>query len=870
MTTLHAAEELGEPADQDGAWSLRYRPKPGVFDEMVASDGLVKPAWREVARYFAGLDPSTISGLAQRLQRLTDNTFSDPARGGSAWQVDLVPLMIDKSNWSILERAAHQRARLYDALLADLYGAQTLFANGVLPPELVFNDHSFLRPVHGVTPGAGHLTFLALDFARDETGAWRIIDAHAETPAGHGFVLGNRMVVAEVTGALFRRTKARRIGDFYQRLGDDILRRTQSDQPIVAMLATSPTHSAFVGNAFMARYMSHVRVHGSDIRIVGQVPYLKTINGLQKIDLLIRAVDGHRADPLELDPAGFEGPVGLVSACRHNPDLMINALGSATIENRGLSGYLQPVATALLGEQVEIFDSPRLWLGDAVARQHVLANLDDYVILETQEGTGRPGQAAQGRNSKDMTPAERRALEAEIQVRASFLVAEMPKGFSTAPRWSEAGIVPASFAVRVFVAKIGGAFTVMPGGLALNVDAGSTVALSSAAARSHDVWVGLDEVLSQAPSLKRVAAEQRPVQRRALGLQSRVADDLFWLGRYVERADGTLRVIRQTLEREISEVHDAGAMRISLAAIRSVLEQGEGGHALNETGAVGSMLMAAWLADICGRTTHPYGLAITFQGIADIVMRCRDRLSEDSWRILKGLDAEGLACLVTEAVIELREGPSAPAQQGTMVVDLIDQIETLLGRLSAFSGLSHENMTRNAGWQFLDIGRRIERARHMCDVLLLLSDDTNSADERADDLQFLLQVADSYITYRSRYRFAPETHLVLDLLLIDETNPRSLCYQLAELCDHIAQLPKSTDDAVRAPDHRLALDLLTRARLADVIALAEPDADGQRGALVTLLTHIKHGLPQLSEVLTRQYFSLADEKPQRLDAPTRG
>ena len=850
--TAPAAGQTSEPL---------YRALPGIYDEMTGNSGEVAPAWKACADWFELTDLAVQSRYAQKIERLVFENFFDPQRGRQSWRLDLFPLVYDSQTWALIERAAIQRAQLYNAILADLYGPQEVFSTGLLPPALIQSDESFLRPLHGLVPPKGHLTFLALDFARDPQGNWRIIDTHTETPAGHGFALANRMVLSEVAGRLFRRSKAMRIGPFYQNLINDLLNRAGGDDPLIAVLAPSPGDSAFVGHSFMARYMRQKRVQGSDLRVVGNRVYLKTIDGLKKIDLLVRAIEGHRADPLELAPDAFDGPVGLVEACRQNPEIMVNALGTAVVENRGLSGYLETLSQHFLKQSLIIHDTPRLWLGDPQAREQVLAELDDHIIHNAQEGTGSPGEAAQGRSASALSPEGRAELEAEIRFRNPLLVAERPVGFATAPAWTPNGLMPEHYALRVYVSSIDGEFQVMPGGLALSVDDGTTVALSSTDARSRDVWVvGGDRHVPNI-SLRRIAAQSASVQRRSAGLESRTADNLFWLGRYCERADGTLRIIRQALERSAADLLALSTSQRPIKALRAILERDEASvHDLSEVDAEVDTLWSS-LNELCTSAERMQGLPKIFESIRNIAVQCRDRLSEDSWRVLTGLSAERVAVQLPAPTVDKDALPSAAI---TNALDIIEAAEDLLDRLGAFAGMTHENMTRNNGWLFMDLGRRVERAHQLATLLLSLFETSEGEDLDSDDMFFALQAADSYITFRSRYRFAPELHLVLDLLIIDETNPRSLAYQLALISQHIGKLPKSADDAVRTPEQRLALDLLTKVRLADVRELSEVTANRNRKALVELLQELILELPRLSELVSRQYFSLADEQPQRL------
>ncbi|MEM1372018.1 MAG: circularly permuted type 2 ATP-grasp protein, partial [Pseudomonadota bacterium] len=550
-----------------------YQRRDGIYDEMVGLGTEPGAAWQPILSWFAHNDPNTQATFSRRVERLVFEHFYDPQRAGQGWHLDLMPLVLDTDAWSQIENAAIQRAVLFNHLLTDLYGAQVSFAEGLLPPTLIHSDRSFLRPLHGLSNSSQRLTFLALDFARDLAGNWRIIDAHTETPAGHGFALANRMVVADVLEDLFRKANATRIGPFYQALKNDLIQRAGSADPLIVVLAPGPKDSAFIGHAYMARYMGHKRVQGSDLRVMGNRVFLKTIDGLKEVDLIVRAIEGHKADPLELSEDSFDGPVGLVEACRQAPDVMVNALGTAVVENRGLSGYLNGLSQRFLGEDLLVPDTPRLWLGDAAAREQVLRELDQHVIHDAQEGTGSPGAAASGRMASAMTDAERAKLIEDITFNGNDLVAERQVGFATAPAWTHAGLRPEPYALRVYVAAIGSEFAVMPGGLALSVDEGATVALTSQRSRSRDVWVVSPTKSQPNISLVRLAKKNVRIQRRAQGLESRTADNLFWLGRYVEHADGTLRIIRQTLQRRAADLMALSASPRPIRALQAILQK---------------------------------------------------------------------------------------------------------------------------------------------------------------------------------------------------------------------------------------------------------------------------------------------------------
>jgi uncharacterized circularly permuted ATP-grasp superfamily protein/uncharacterized alpha-E superfamily protein len=824
---------------------------PGTYDEMIAADGSVRPQYEPVARFIAQAGHAGSAARYERLQRrivengLTLDSFADPNNVEQPWRLDLVPLVIQEAEWRQIEAAAVQRATLNNAILKDLYGRQELFDRRLLPPQLVFDDPAFLRPMHGLE-GHDHIMFMALDLARDASGRWRILDTHAETIAGHGYALANRVVVADVSANLFRACNVIRISTFYQDIAFELARWTGLDAPSIAILAPDPDHETYLSHAYMARYLGYLLLQGSDLRVANQKVFHKTLAGLRQIDLLVRAVEAANTDPLELNPNGFDGPAGLVQAVRANPNLMANALGSAVIENRGFAGFLPGISQHLLGEDLLLPDSPRLWLGDNKSRAEVLANPDAYLLRAASEPTARPGHAQPGRKLSELDGTERQNLLSDIELNGSRYVAETSLTFATAPSWSAGGIIAKPYALRVFVAAAEDGYKVMPGGLALTVDAGAAVGLTAESAESRDVWISSKELQGPHYSRWRISEDETQVQRLGSRLPSRVADNLFWLGRYVERADWTLRVMRNSLSRGDEDLRPIRRGEAAASAIDIIVAKGREATG-NQQPANAAGSLEGQIEALFSQAGNPYGIRTTFENIRRVARQSRDRLSLDAWRLLSSLNIRG------------RRGTlaSEPA------LELADRLDQCIAELAAFNGLMHENMTRNFGWRFMDIGRRIERSYQMAELqrrLLIAGDD----DAETDRLAFLLETADSFMTYRARYRFAPVFPLVLDLLLVDETNPRSIAFQLAVMDQHLNELPKASQDAVRTPEQRLALEMLTHVRLADIDELRTPDAAGERTALGALLDELITGLPGLSDVLSRRYFSLTEEQPQRV------
>lgn len=838
---------------------LGYRRPDATYDELLDEQDRPRAHWQTFIDTFAGLTPREHAARAHRIDRqvretgLVHDIFADPDRELAQWRLNLTPFVISASEWRWLERALDQRARLAAALLRDIYGSQRLMREGALPASMIFADPAFLRACQGIEPSDGLLQFCAFDIARGPDGNWRIIDTHAETPAGIGYAVANRVMLADVSDDLFTACGARRIATHFRQLQDALLSRNGQGDPAMAVLTPGPDHDDYFSHAYLARYLGVHLVEGGDLRVIGDHVYLKTLEGLKPVDGLIRCIEGARSDPLELDPGAFDGPVGLLNACRKTPTLCSNAIGTAIIENRGLGGYLPHLCRKLLGEDLMLCDAPRWWLGDSCARGHVDGRLDDMIIRRVREGTGRPGQAERGLLVSELPASERQTLLQDFAMRSAGLVAELPVGFGTMPRFGANGLEPQSVALRLFVGATKDGFNVMPGGVALAVDSSSAVALSASSGETHDVWVLADEPEKPHISLWSAQHYTARIDRAQRSLQSRVADNLFWLGRYLERADWTMRVIRSALTLR-SQTHFGSSASIEAAEIclRLLLDKrvaGGSSKATFDNGAGVSPLAMALAANRDG----PYSLQTSFAGIYRVASLTRDRLSHEAWRTLSIFQA-------SERWHKLLDGGNAS--------ELKNEIEDKLAAIATFGGHMAESMTRNYGWSFLDMGRRLERAYNLSDALNALFANPKTSEVDAERLKYVLELADSFITYRSRYRVEPRLPLVLDLLLMDEANPRSIAYQIVRLSEHLTVLPLSNDGNNLPIERRTALELQTSVRLANADDLGGCVEDGVRRRLSSLLSRLVTELPRLSDAISRRYFRLADERPHRVS--TRG
>ncbi len=842
-----------------------YTPLASIYDEMMASDGTIRPHWRA---FVGGIDRLSSADRAARgrtAQRmlhengLTYSADADADRIDRPWELDFLPLIVPAAEWQMLEEGLTQRARLLNAILCDLYGPQRLLKDGRLPPALVFASPSFLRACADIEPRDGiMLSTYAADLGRGPDGRWWILADRTEAPAGAGYALENRIITSRCLPELFRECNVQRLAGFFQAMQEGLLSRTGRDDPRIVLLTPGPASEDYFTNAYLARYLGYPLAEGVDLTVRNDRLHMKTVDGLKSVDLIIRCVESEMCDPLDLRADSPSGVAGLTMAARGGSVVVANTLGSGVVQTAALAGFLPGLARTLLGEELKIPSVATWWCGEVAALSHVLDNIETLTVepafarrrlLSAQQGPIRPDE---------LSEPERAALVEALRARPHDYVAREPVVLSTAPAWSDAdGLRPQPMTLRVYLAARGDDYVMMPGGLArISSSQDARAASLQRGEVSKDAWVISDQPVSGFSLLPPLLSVLN-VKRTGKDLPSNAADNLFWLGRYAERAEDTMRVLRGIVRRLTEDTGVAGDLQAIARLVNALLAK-TGAAAVPEGAAesVTKEAVEAALRRLLFDAELPHGVQDTLSSLLRTASLVRDRLSVDAWLTLKRFTM-GATRRPTLGVFGL-PFDSRRADE---------ELDAGIRMLAAFSGMEMENMTRNHGWRFLDTGRRLERAQHLSELLRNVL--TRGQPEEDGSLLLLLEAADSFMTYRSRYRTTPQVPLVIDLLMLDESNPRSVAFQMAAIADHVERLPRDLDRAERSSEERIVLALLTDIRLAQVVVLCQPDTDGRRMHLEAVFDAIDKALPDLSEAISRDYFSHAEvQRPADLLIPS--
>ena len=819
--------------------------EPGVWDELRSAEGAPRPRWR----HFASLLPAPLAGrglageldrrvaqVAQqlRLDGVTHNVFDEHGVASRPWSLELLPLLIEPAEWAAIEAGVEQRAALLEAMLADLYGARRLLAEGLLPPALLMRHPGYLRPMIGVEPAGGlRLHIVAFDLARGPDGRWWVVAQRTQGPSGLGYVLHNRLVISRQFPDAFRELRVQHIASSYRRLLDTVEQSASTvaagATPRIVLLTPGPYSETYFEHAYLARYLGLPLVEGGDLTVRDERLFLKTVEGLEPVHGVLRRLDDDWCDPLELRPDSALGVPGLLQAARAGTVVMANALGSAFLESPAIQGFLPGIAQRLTGRELLMPALPTWWCGEAAAWQDVRHALDGKVVRSTFPRGGRTSQVHD-------------PLDAGIESDPDAWTVQGRLRFSRAPIWGDGRLATRPAMVRVYaIADGGGRWHVLPGGMTRVARSEDSSVSMQRGGSSLDTWVLTDgpvdtfSMLPQRLQVDDIAQRRRPVS-------SRTGENLFWLSRYTERTEQLVRLARTTLllidgdddaDEPVQRALSALAVACGLAP--------PGVPTLLQAPHLFERAVLAGLADARGAVSVAYNLA----ALERASQALRERLSSEQSGLTRSMGEAFAAALET-----------APGELPTLP-QVLPALDRLALQLAAATGAQTDRMTRDAGWRLLTVGRLLERLIGLATRLQAFLEARALAGPAGIDL--LLELFDSVITFRARYQRHEDLLAITDLLVLDTSNPRAFGGVLRRLRTELGKLPGSAESLQpllgRLPPEGAGITLeslrgASEARIADALrALSEQLAD----AAATLADDI--GL---------RYFTLAQGQDQRV------
>ncbi|CAN7346497.1 circularly permuted type 2 ATP-grasp protein [Pararhizobium sp. LjRoot238] len=780
-----------------------YRALPGIADEMLDTHGNVRPVWQHLLSTIGRMDETELANRFARADRyLRDagvfyRAYGTKENSERSWPLSHVPVLIDDVEWQAVSKGLVQRAELLERVAADIYGPNRLVAEGFLPPSLVAGNPEFLRPMVGVLPADGHyLHFCSFEIGRGPDGNWWVLSDRTEAPSGAGFALENRVATTRAFSDLYAETHVHRLAGFFGAFRDTLQLRKKHPDDRIAVLTPGVANETYFEHAYIARYLGFMLLEGEDLTVIDGRVMVRTVAGLKPVGVLWRRLDAAFADPLELNQGSQIGTPGMVEALRSGSVSIVNSLGSGILETRAFLAFLPKICRHLLDEDQILPSIATWWCGQQPERDQVAQNIEKMVIgpaYSTRPFFDDNGRSVLGSTLRDTAKV---SVSEWLQSDGPQLVGQEVVTLSTAPAWVNGKLTPRPMSLRVYVARTRDGWQVMPGGFArIGSGADAAAIAMQAGGSAADVWI-----VSQKPVelMTLLPAEESFIRILPGSLPSRAADNLFWLGRYIERAEGALRILRAWHGRF------AETANTEMPLLKDITDYLAG-------------------LDIDTRQAVPESLVTNVNSALFSASNIRDRFSADGWLALNDL------------------AKTARKFQSTVQAgdDATHAMTILLRKLAGFAGLVHENMYRFTGWRFLSIGRYLERGLHMTRLLGHMSGE--DAPDGAYDM--LLEIGDSVMTHRRRYNVNTAALTVTDLLALDPLNPRSILYQLNEIKTEVEQLPNAFSNGQMSPFYREAM------RLHAGLAVMTPEA---MNALV--YNRLEQELGRFSDILAQTYL----------------
>lgn len=862
------SDELPEPAVLAAA--AAQQGTEGHYDELHgrlnepgttrAARVQLAPLWRQFFDASGTTGWQDLATRAQRVQRrvqedgATYNVYSteNPKDVIRQWPLELLPVLIGAEEWAGIEAGVSQRARLLNAAMADVYGERRLLDEGLLPPSLVLGHPQYLRPLHGVKPRGGvHLHVAAFELTRGPDGGWWVLGQRTQAPSGLGYLLENRLIIAQQFPEAFRGLRVQRVAASFQTLLQGLLRLSPAgERSRVVLLTPGPHNETYFEQVFLARYLGLTLVEGGDLTVRGNRLYLKTLHGLERVHVLLRRVDDDYLDPLELRPDSALGVPGLLQAMRAGEVVVANSPGAGWLESPGLAAFWPAVAEKLLGEELLLPATTNWWCGEEAVWKRLSPKLADFVVAPTFPsnnataggfGSGAPTSGFAPLVTAALAPGARATLQHRIDADPAAHTLQARVRPSETPVWREGALEPRATVLRVFALSDGaGGWRVLPGGLArvshrrdgahdpwLSMQCGSA---------SADTWVQTEGEIDNTSLLPKplTAADLAGWHRT---VTSRSAENLFWLGRYTERAENSVRLARLTLE-ALTGSFIYGASPAVLRVLDTLARR----HGLVGAGVPSPeqslRVFERSLVYALGDAEASQSVAYNLLALRSCAQALRERLSQEHWKLIHEVGEQ-----FQQHYEQVMQSPA-----NEPLADALAVLARVTTHLAAITGAQTDRMTRDDGWRLLSVGRQIERLDFLAHALATGFE--HGLHKRDDGFALLLGIFDSTITYRAQFQARREVPPLLHLLVHDTDNPRSLAWVARTMRDRFVKLARH--EPLWA--HEMA-QTLPRPEDWPLELMAAPDDAGSHGALVAALGDCSVQAQGLSDALGRRLFS---------------
>ncbi|MEO5838858.1 MAG: circularly permuted type 2 ATP-grasp protein [Acidimicrobiales bacterium] len=784
-----------------------YTNKPGQWDALRALDGSTRDPWDQLLPLIGSVDLTQRQQLAARLvaaEGAAQLLHVDRADPRTPPPLDPIPYCLDEASWQQLSAGLEQRIRLADAVAHDLYGPRQLLHDAVIPAEMVLGDPRYARACRAITTHGPMVALQTVDVVRDSAGGFVAVGDYVDIAAGLGHAAFNRVITSRAMPEAATAMAPMAQTEWWQRLREALSALASPDRssPRIVVLVAGFDAVEYFEYAYLATALGYHVVQGDDLVVRGGRVLLRSFGQLEPVDVILRALPSVECDPLELAIEGWGmGVPGLAMAAREGGVALANALGTAIGDHVGLAAYERQICERLLDESLLLPTAASYWLGDVAQCAYALAHLDAldvYCVNDDASVTITRGSRTSQEGATALADAIRRNPH---RFSAREVVAS-----ATTPALINRSLVPVEVVIRTAVVNSRDGVAVLPGGVARARNASVT----------KDVWVVAQESLP--------ATRARPIALPQVDLRgslpTRSAESLFWLGRHAERTEMIARTTNSIATRvETDGRHGAPEwLPVALAGLRRVARSARTSRDPEPDDAPADL----WSVFTEGVSS----LGVSLSGLVGSARSARAFLSQTAWRVIARVENARIAL-------------DGVADQEHMFV-LTESLDDLLLDLSALAGASMESVVRGPGWMFWDLGRRVDRALL---TLGLIEETLIPTDDIAPVAEVVLASCESLIAYRRRYRSDLRVDALLDLVVFDSTNPRSVAFQLDRIRDHHATLPQQYPEMT-----------------AHILQAAEALADGMvRGVPVTeLVIETRGPLLRYVDALGATWFSPVD------------
>ena len=831
-----------------------YKEAINSYDEVLDQNGNVKPYWKNLFDILESMGMEKLELLNHEIIKklkengVTYNVYNSSNGMNRPWKLDLIPFLIHQSEWETIEKGIKQRAHLLDLILKDLYGPQLLIKNGIIPAELVFDNSGFLLPCFDIKQKQHHqLLLYACDLARGPDGKMWLLDNRIQSPSGSGYALENRIVMSKVFPELNKNIFRSKLSPYFNHLQEtvDSLGSVNNENPNVVFLTPGPGNETYFEHVYLSSYLGYTLVQGNDLLVRDGFVWLKSIDQLERVDVIIRRVDDEWCDPLELIKTSLLGVPGLLQVMRLGNVTVLNPPGTSVLENYGLMAFMQNACKFLLNEPLLISSVATWWCGQDKELDFVINNLPKLIIKRTNRKQGF--RSIYGRL---LTFEELIDLKNLILKSPKDYVAQEEVSLSTTPSLIDGKIVPRFAAMRAFLVSDGkNDYKVMQGGLTRSSAIKDKFEISNQfGGLSKDTWI-----ITDAPKdNERMVVRKNTTNQHSNSLTSRNAENLFWLGRLCERTMALRCFLKIILNRLNENVNRKGNKQpdfliVLLQSLTHLTQTYPGFVGKNTEDGEEEINDAIFenpipeLVLLINDSKKVGSVTYNLQSLLNTINQVSEKWNHDNRRIIN---------LLEDSLFYLKKSHSRN------ISEFDHSLDKLYIRLFSFYGNIFETLPRDNGFYLLEAGKNIERILSLISVLRSTFNFKNNEEVESVLMEAVLENHHLLAQYRSIYKSHLSLITVINLIFLEKNLPYTLSYLLDTLSNCLSKLPKTIDPNRLSIAEKTVLEASTIIQLIDAERLVIADEETNfRAEFDKTLEQVFELISTATSNLSSQYFN---------------